>query len=503
MPLGATLARHRSGHLDTHRCLNTNLHKSSHLSRSDDLAPPVLLGFSAMREPEYMTIPISDLLLDVENPRLEDEQDSQQKAAEALAEQQGDKIIRLAEDIVQYGIDPLTVTGVVATGDSRKRYRVVEGNRRVLTLRALDTPTLISPVLSPANQKKLTDLSNKFAQNPVSALRCVLLEDETDATLHWIQLRHTGENQGKGTVSWDSEQQARFNERHAGIKSPARQVIDFVNKQGALSDEAEKSPKKIITSVDRLLTSPDVRSHIGVEVEHGEVLSHYPASEVAKSLTRIVEDLKLGQIGVPDLYHVEDRRGYVQAFPRRDLPTKSARLKEPAPLHAIPSGKVGTKGGQRKKKPRRRPKRARTTVIPRESTLEVTNSRINQIFAELLDLSAEKYPNACSVLLRTFIELSVDHYLEEKKVISDDKIRNYNLSKRIKLVAKELYAANQIPNKLKKAIEKFADSNNVMQPRLVTFHQYVHNQYVFPSANDLYGAWDELSPFVTKIWPAK
>lgn len=450
-----------------------------------------------------MTIPISDLLLDSGNPRLADEQATQQQAAEALAEQQGDKIMRLAEDIIEFGLDPLTVTGVVATGDSRKRYRVVEGNRRVLTLRALDTPTLISPVLSPTNQKKLTELSNKFAKAPISEIRCVLLQGEDDYTLHWIQLRHTGENQGKGVVSWDSDQQARFNERHAGIKSPARQVLDFVDSLGTLSPEAKRSSRKVITSVQRLLTSPDVRDQIGVDVERGEVLSNYPQDEVGKSLSRIVEDLKLGKVGVPDLYRVGDRRSYVEAFPRTALPKKKSRLKEPVVLNDLTSGSTSPRSAPRKKKRTKRRSSSRTTVIPKDNTLEVTHSRINQIFAELLDLSAEKYPNACSVLLRTFIELSVDHYLEERKVISDDNIRNYNLGKRIKTVGKDLFARKQIPNKLKKAMEKFADSNNVMQPGLVTFHQYVHNQYVFPSASELYAAWDELAPFIQKVWPEK
>lgn len=455
-----------------------------------------------MPDPEYMTIPISDLLLDAGNPRLADEQESQQKAAEALAEQQGDKIIRLAEDIIQYGVDPLAVTGVVPTGDSRKRYRVVEGNRRVLTLRALDTPTLISPVLSPGNQKKLTELSNKFAQAPISSLRCVLLEDETEQTLHWIKLRHTGENQGRGVVSWDSEQQARFNERHAGVKSPARQVLDFVERQGTLSPEAQRSSKKIITSIERLMSSPHVRDRIGVDIDRGEVLANYPASEVSKGLTKVVEDLKLDKVRVPDLYHAEDRRAYAKNLPRTALPKKKSRLKEPVLLTDLASGKSGTKA-KRAKKARKPRTQSRTTVIPRDNLLEVTNSRINQIFAELLDLSAEKYPNACSVLLRTFIELSIDHYLEEQKVVSDNNIRNYSLGKKIKEAAKHLHKRRLIPNKLKKAMEAFADSNNVMQPRLVTFHQYVHNQYVLPNAGDLYGAWDEFCPFMEKVWPAK
>jgi hypothetical protein len=232
------------------------------------------------------------------------------------------------------------------------------------------------------------------------------------------------------------------------------------------------------------------------------VFSSYPANEVSKGLTRVVEDLKLGKVRVPDLYHVEDRRKYVKDIPRTALPKKKTRLKEPALLHDLNSGRTSVRRKSRKK-PAKPQSRTRTTVIPRDNTLEVTNSRINQIFAELLDLSAEKYPNACSVLLRTFMELSIDHYLEEGKIVSDDNIRNLPLGKKMKEVSKDLAKRRKIPNKLKKAMEKFADTNNVMQPRLVTFHQYVHNQYVFPSATDLYNAWNELAPLMERIWPAK
>lgn len=42
------------------------------------------------------------------------------------------------------------------------RYEVLEGNRRILALRALETLSLVSPALTPALNRRLTDLAGKY-----------------------------------------------------------------------------------------------------------------------------------------------------------------------------------------------------------------------------------------------------------------------------------------------------------------------------------------------------
>lgn len=91
---------------------------------------------------EIVEIPLAALLLDVENPRLVETQQTQQETARELAARQGDALLRLAQDIVEHGTDPTTLVAVVPTKGRHKRYRVVEGNRRVLALRALESPSL-------------------------------------------------------------------------------------------------------------------------------------------------------------------------------------------------------------------------------------------------------------------------------------------------------------------------------------------------------------------------
>jgi hypothetical protein len=90
------------------------------------------------------------------------------------------------------------------------------------------------------------------------------------------------------------------------------------------------------------------------------------------------------------------------------LPKKSTRLAEPVVLEDLTlEAKALRKAPAPTVKPRRR-LIPRTTVIPKTAQLNVPEPRINAIYNELLTISAEQFPNACSVLLRVFIELSPD-----------------------------------------------------------------------------------------------
>ncbi len=270
--------------------------------------------------PEYVSIPVSSLLLDNRNPRLPEEGATQQSTALALVEQHGAlALLKLADDIVKFGLDPMSLTAVVPSADARKRYTVLEGNRRLLAIKALESPALVLPELRPNQSKKLNALSAHYADDPIDEVRCVLFKTE-EAAEHWLVLRHTGQNEGMGLVPWDSDMQDRFRSRHAGVRKPAGQVIDFVRKVGTLSNEAQSSKQKIITSLDRLLSTPYFRDTVGVGLERGQVVAYHPKQEVAKSLTRVVEDLKTGKVTVPDLYKVQDRQTYTDSLPKSLLP---------------------------------------------------------------------------------------------------------------------------------------------------------------------------------------
>jgi hypothetical protein len=446
-------------------------------------------------------IRLVDLLLDGDNPRLSEPKQSQLDTAAGLAREHGDGIVRLAADIVENGTDPTTLTAVVATKDRHKRYRVLEGNRRVLALRALESPSLISAELSTASQKRLADLARRYALNPIETLPCVLFDSEDEAD-HWVRLRHTGENKGVGLVSWGSEEQDRYSRRHQGIRKPAGQVIEFVDKHGSLSDEAKTSRRRVITSLQRLLHTAYARDKLGVDVRGGQVVALYSTAATARSLSKIVDDLKSGVVTVPDLYHIGHRKAYIDGLPKSVLPKPSERLAQPVVLDDLTAGAATPRPAVATRPRRKKQPIPRTTVIPKSASLNVTPPRINEVFLELAELNAERYPNACSVLLRVLIELSVDHYVQRNKLLTEAQRRNGNLAKRLKLVAKDLRTKGDIQPQLERAISDMADGNTtVIGAKIPTFNQYVHNQYVFPRATDLYLSWNELEPFMEALWP--
>lgn len=453
--------------------------------------------------PEIVEVPLADLLLDPANARLGEGVTSQTDTALALARQQGGNIIRLAQDIVVNGVDPTNFPAIVATDDQKKRYRVREGNRRILALKALETPALISSVLSKSAQKQLLSLSDQYADEPYELVLCVLFgpdDREQELLDHWIELRHTGQNQGIGLVEWGSDEKDRFASRH-GKRLPAGQVLDFVFKHGTLTEETRDSSRKIITSVTRLLSSPAVRKVLGIDVVKGEVISLYPREEVARSLSRMVEDLASGALSVKDIYHAPDRTKYAKSFPKGAVPRKTKKLKAPVNLDTLGAGKASAKTLPAKSTRRRRQAdKVRTSLIPRDCQLDVDPPRINAIYSELLQLTLDTYPNAGSVLFRVFVEVSVDHYLEMNELMSDDERANQSLAKRIKTVAKNLHKEGKINTQLHAAIQKIADSKQVLAASTVTWNQYVHNKYVFPKSSELRAAWDEIQPFMEQVW---
>ncbi len=452
--------------------------------------------FSAMSV--IVQIPLSDLLLDTENPRLEGKSSTQQETALELTAQQGEALVKMAADIVDHGLDPTTLPAVIATNDRRKRYEVLEGNRRILALRALETPPLVSPAPSAALNRRLTKLAAKYERDPISTVSCVLFDSEEEAD-HWRYLRHTGQNQGVGLVPWGAVEQDRFKERHAGKRSPARQVIEFVEKHGALSDTAKASKRKIITTVARLVETTYVREKLGLDLVQGDLVALYPADQLAKALTLMIEDLKTGKVTVPNLYHVGDRRKYVDSLPRASRPKASTRLNAPVMLDDLTAGTKTPRSVALKR--RRTPRRpSRTTVIPKTAQFDVQPPRINQIYNELLSLNAEQFPNACSVLLRVFIELSVDHYISRRQLMNEKELRAENLAKRLRTASADLKSRGMIPDMLRAAIDQAAGSK-MIGPSLVTLNQYVHNEYVLPKTADLYSTWDEFEPFLAKVWP--
>ena len=91
---------------------------------------------------ERKTICVTNLFLDLDNFRFE-HQNSQRDAINQMVEAYHDELYQLAVDILNIGLNPMDSPYVIPHPTDEKKYIVIEGNRRITTLKLLLNPKLI------------------------------------------------------------------------------------------------------------------------------------------------------------------------------------------------------------------------------------------------------------------------------------------------------------------------------------------------------------------------
>jgi hypothetical protein len=432
-----------------------------------------------------VSIEIENLLIDLQNPRF-DPKSSQRDALQTIIHDQGKKLYNLAEDIVDSGVNPCEPL-LVTQSEDPDFHIVLEGNRRVAALKLLSSPQLLESV------KTTKGLHNKYrtlhdrAENTLpTELQCVVLPRE-DAK-NWIMLKHTGENDGVGVVPWDGRARHRFRG-----SSPALQAIDLVEKAELLDQEAKENlPKIAITNVERILGTPDARQLIGVDVKENKSTLKSPEENALGRLALIVSDVAKGNIRVSHLDRKEQRIAYAQEIASRPLPKP-----------VVSAAKVAAK------RTTIRVPAERTTLIPKKLQINISQTRINRIYGELQKLNAESFRNSCAVLLRVFVELTVDdfakrHRLSLKKRPKSRKgvptqLKDMTLREKLTTVANHLEAKNICDKHELHGIRTLVSNRNHVLS-IDTLNAYVHNKDYNPTATDLKTTWDNIQVFIERLW---
>ena len=423
----------------------------------------------------------SDLVIDESNPRLQQPSAGQREALREIAKAQGRKLLVLAKDILKNGLSPSDLPIVMPMNDDKKRYRVLEGNRRLAALKVLESPESIAGVLDPKMMAELRDLSKTYQDSPIEYVQCAVVKDRDEAR-RWIELRHTGENQGAGVVPWGGQETARFRSR-SGKTDIATQALDFLEHQGGLS--ADKRSKVPITTFKRLLDAPEIRKNCGFEVADGVLNPTADEAKVVKALKYIAEDLASGDTKVADVYSKEQRAAYAANMPA-NVVVKQASV-----------GSEKSTGGKKKAKRTLKRPNPRDTLIPSDCTLSISETRIQEIEQELRHLNLEHYPNAVSVLLRVFLELSIDAYITRNHLSINvgDK-----LSKKMEAVLNDLLSKSKLTAKQAIPVRQTLSGNSLLGASITMMNAYVHNPHACPAPSDLRATWGSLQFFVGAVW---
>ena len=436
--------------------------------------------------PETLSLSPAFLAADAENPRLPQPNLGQRDVVRAIASDQGRKLVKLAGDITNHGLSPAELSIVMEFHEDRNRFVVLEGNRRLAALRALENPELLVDAV-PANiVTAFRRLSKKYQKTPIDSVPCVLVGNRDEAH-HWIELKHAGELEGAGTVRWGAQERGRFSARSTTLETEI-QVLDYLEANGHLTPQEKASVP--IASWRRLIRSPDVRSKLGIETPGGKLKILAKEKDVSKALAYVAKDLATGKIRTGDIYTKEDRMRYAESLPKSIVVTPILKSGEGVD--------IGTDVPDQKTKPEKtriRPPRAK--LIPTDCVLDITDSRIQDIVKELRRLGLNEYTNAVSVLFRVFVELSADSYVERTSLSTAPSAK---LSAKLRDVVNDLVLRKKLTGQQAKPVRRALQKDSFLAPSIILFNEYVHNQYMFPTPTDLRASWDSLQPFITAIW---
>lgn len=440
--------------------------------------------------PDTLAISPVNLLIDEENPRITQPNVGQHKAIQSLANLQQRKLQVLARDIVKHGVNPTELPIVMPFKDDLQRYVVLEGNRRLVALKSLENPELLVDAVTKPVLTEIRKLSHEYQENPVESVQCFVVKDRDEAR-HWIELRHTGENEGAGTVKWGSDEAARFRARTSGLEI-AQQALNFLEKRGDLTPEARR--KVPASSFKRLIEDPDVRLRLGVEVRDRKLLSLANETLIAKAMMHIVNELTSGKTKVGDIYTKAQRVKYAKKLPADVVVTPTLQSNQGSSLG---SGVTAAKAKTTSATSTKNTTRERDKLIPRDCVLNTSDPRSQDIENELRRLSLNDYTNAVSVLFRVFIELSTDAYASRMALTTGADSR---LAAKLNAVVADLVSRRKLTQQQAVPVRRAATAGSFLAPSVTMMNQYVHNQHVFPAPGDLRANWDSLQPFIVAMW---
>jgi hypothetical protein len=437
-----------------------------------------------------LEVTLDQMSLDLENPRFSGFK-STRDALTQIVSDQGTKLLELAKDIVDQGLNPANRL-LVIRGASKNSFVVLDGNRRFCALKILTNPTVVDGIdgISASLKTGFKKQADKFDKTTVDPLQVALLDSREEAN-QWIDLIHTGENKGRGLVGWDGPATDRF---RGG--SPSYQLLKLLNAANYLTDEqAESFP---ITNLARLLGTKEVREKLGITIEAGQPKLLYELKDLAPLLKHVAQQLASSDITVSDIKNVDDRIAYAENLPKKLFPKTGALLSTPMPVSDVLSTLgSGGKPAAKKSNPSSHTKPPRKQLIPRSCKLVVGVKKIENIVSELRELNLERTPTAIAVLFRVFIELTMDAYAKKNKIAGFNPDKD-NLENKVLKIADYLQSVGMTKNELH-SFRRVA--GNPQSPLYVErLHKFVHSQSSMPTASELRTGWDEVQEVFEKIW---
>lgn len=453
-----------------------------------------------MRDKFTQTLPlaISELMLDVENPRTGVLASQSEAIRMMLTGSEGKKIVSLAEDIAKRG---LGVNPIVVLKNDENRYVVKDGNRRIAALKLLGNPNLAPDSLY---KTKFTSIKNAAPNGHIpSSVTCLEAPDLQSAHEH-MELDHNGEQGGIGHVDWRTHEKGNFAELIGGKSSErlARAIRKLLEDEGF--PDVRNAP---LTNLSRLFSPATTQNRIGFSwvSQDGSISFVEPRDKVLAILKAIVSEFADGSKNVNDIYHEEDRQKYLDDFFARWESLQLTLSPSEAPISSdvkpSPADSATTTSDLPPVHGPAKPPRKRKRLIERGKSLPIPRSEIKMlsILYELeKTIDVKDAPVACAVLVRCLLERTIESYLERhhKAILRDTKLQYLN--DKIVFVINHLISRRIINGKEAKENARLIDNEEFISAK--TLQSWVHSPRAIPSSDAVCTWWDNNYVFLRKCW---
>nr|BFF38950.1 hypothetical protein BACY1_07550 [Tenacibaculum mesophilum] len=374
------------------------------------------------------------LLLDVENPRLPDDlvgESSQKEIIDYLVK--NENVSTIAESIASKGYLHNEMPYVYK--NSKGKFVVLEGNRRVTACKLL-----LKPSLAPqTRQRTFKNLSEQIEdKSEISKIQVILCPSREEADI-LIEARHTNNL----LQSWDAIKKARFyyrkikkgetieelQEKFSSTNIRKLLIQYFMYEEAQNMDFDEDVIEKIrdekkfkITNFERFYDKKSGRDFLGVKFkEDGTFSRHIPEEEYKKRFKYIVKQVLDGKINSRKLNTVEEVNEHV----RKIFETGEFDIRiKPNPEINVDINNIKVEGGdsssseREKDVPTKVPRKQRTTLIPKDYAINIENQRIIDVFDELQRLPL-KNTNSIAFSFRSLLEMLCYQFLLKKELINE------------------------------------------------------------------------------------
>lgn len=427
-------------------------------------------------------LPITKIDLDILNPRHDTSIDTQEKIISHLVE--NDQVKTLARDIAENGISPIDLVAVIEKPNGR--YTVVEGNRRVCALKLLNKP--IKSLTASKYFSRLKEDSNKIPKE----IDCLVFENREDADI-WIERKHSGKQDGKGTSDWDAKQKTRFNTRRgkADTNALAQAILDYAVQNGFYPED---DTKRILTTVTRYVSNPYFRSTFGIRSKstNNKIMLDVPIEQFDNAIQLFCNDLKKGNV-ISSRHNSKLIENYAKDY-INNLTSPTTRV----PEHTVEQKPESTIIEIIPVKTPRQPKdsahpNSRITLIPDTFIAPIKDAILRRIYGELKQILIDEQTLASAMVCRVFLENVYERFHFSVIKTHNDMEVHRRIINVISIIEKDTGLSKLQRNSLAALKKLQSSTTNVLSPKVLGAN--AHGAY-YPQPSELKTEWDNISEII-------